>query len=188
MADYAEKVDKYIEENEIKKSNPESGAVAGMYRFTFAAMTLGIWPFIRNRFLRTPYFHQYIHNRKGFYKVEDVQKEVDHVLEQEATQLKEGEEVLFAITCGGSIGLGPYSMIFTQDRLLYALEDPKRTKMGEKSGEIKLTDLGKPTVKRTMADNCIVGFGDENIGALVDFKNDEMLLDFLRQIKLALNN
>ena len=190
MSNWANEVDKYIEENEILRNDPEAGGMAGLYRILFALATFGIWPLLKklvfNRF-RTLYFHQYIHNRKGEHKVEDQQKMVDHVLEQEATRLKEDEEVLFVITDGSNFAI-MHAMVFTNDRLIYALEGPERTTVKDVSGEIKLTDLGKPTVKRTMADSCIVGFGDEKIGALTNFKNDEMLLDFLRQIKLALNN
>lgn len=190
MTNWANEVDKYIEENEILRNDPEADGMAGLWRIVFALATFGIWPLLKklvfNRF-RTPYFHQYIHNRKGEHKVEDQQKMVDHVLEQEATRLKEDEEVLFVITDGSNWAI-MHAMVFTNDRLIYALEAPERTTLKDVSGEIKLTDLGKPTLKRIMGDTCSIGFGDEKIGCLTSFKNDEMLLDFLRQIKLALNN
>ena len=139
MSNWANEVDKYIEENEIKKGNPENDGSAKFYGFIFTLFftmcSFGAYLLVRS-FFRTPYFHQYIHNRTGHYKVQDVQKKVDFVLEQEATRLKEGEEVLFVITGGG----GNSAMVFTQDRLIYTLLAPSKMSMSEISGEIKLTD------------------------------------------------
>ena len=183
---WADKVDEWIISNEKKRGNPESTAFFKFYKFMFHAAflfsTLIIW-----KMISSAYYHPYIRNRNGHFKIDDAvgKKAVENVLTAEATQLKEDESVLFVVTSGTS----KEALVFTDNRLLFQLDGPSKMSFGKLvSGTIALSDLGRPAVDRSIADNTTVSFGSDKIGALSSFVNDTMLLDFLRQIHLEMNN
>ena len=152
---WADKVDEWIKENETKRGNPETSwhrnikenMVVGL---VFHIPTLFIPYFIFKR-RRSPKYHPNIHNRTGYYKIDDseAKKVLETCLDAEATKIADDEEVLFVVQDGanreGFTNQG-WGIVYTSERVMYFLEKPAKVGSDAQSGTIALKDLGRPVV------------------------------------------
>lgn len=181
---YADQVDKWIESQEKKQANPENRFSQKWMKAIIHFATFGTTYILELKF-RKCFYHPYIYSRKGFFNVrsDDAKKVIETVLEKEATTLKDEEEVCFVISSQSGLAR-PNGMIFTTDRVMWFLDSKVVMK---KQGTIAVTEIEAPKVKKSLADTCVISFGDLKCGGVADFKSDEHLLGLLRQIKIAAN-
>ena len=181
---YADYVDNWLKSQEKEKPDPENTFLMKWMKVVIHCGTLG-GTYILERKLRKSYYHPFIYSRHGYFNVssDEAQKVVNTVLENEATTLRDGEEICFVISSGEGLSR-PNGMVFTSERVMWYLSSKV---IAHKQGTIAIGELDTPKVKKGLSDTCSVSFGDVKCGSVSDFRSDQLLLAFLRQIKLAAN-
>ena len=136
-------------------------------------------------------YHPWIIGRKTksrIYKCsltdDENQKRISSIIDAAATELREGENVMFLIKDPENISKDT-GMVFTETRLIYNLEKQGKLTTSDKGGEVNLPDLGTPEVTKSLSDTVSINFGELKLGCLKFFKSVDLVREFLIELRKA---
>ena len=189
---YPERVHKFIDENSDLSgssnaiTNPVAALQVGILKLMWKWMFC--WYYIPKAIFskKSPsekYYHPYIHSKHQKLLNLDsksVIKNIEKTLKEEVTELKNNEEIQFAFS------LKDNCMIFTDNRLIYSLESPKKMSVSQVSGQIPLSKIGRPKTSKSITTSLTVQFGENTIGTISESNFDEKIQEFFVEIYKSL--